>query len=262
MLDSACVIQPRLYEYSNRPFRAALRSLLVIWIPPLFWRYFVLEMPPQIQRLRAYRRWVYRVGLLGLGMLAGIRAFQVWNNLSPIPERALILLGFALGMPKMISVALPRFTPTLARFRVRSEQLERCLTYLASPLAWLGFVACVAIAWNLADVASWWLRWPPPRLPYWRYIGFEPLEELPTLLDHSPTWRRQGGYGPATLVTASFAAALIWTFVFEYVALCSYLRLRRRDALALTLSTYAISLLALACAYILLALLMLVVFFV
>lgn len=266
LLDSARVIRRGMYEYTNRPLGAALRTMFAVLIPALFWRGFVLEMPPNLARLSKYRRWVLGIGILGLILIPAIRMSQAitWQALLlPLfPEHGLIILALAIGMPLLVSLALPRFTPTLAQFRIRSEQLTRCLTYLASSAGWLGLIAFVAVLWNIADVAVWWRRIPiVNRPPFWLYVGFEPLGEMPTLLDHARRWIPRRNLGPQTLVNMALLASMIWSFAFEYVALRFYLHLKHRDAFALTLSTQVVAFLALACAYTLVALALLIVYF-
>src|SRR5262245_43900045 len=148
-------------------------------------------------------------------------------------------------------MALPRFTPTLAPFRVRSEQLNRCLTYLTSTVGWVGLISIIAITWNTVHTALRWCRRVPVPSPLssW-YLGFEPLEGVPTLLDQSQQWwwwwSRRASSAPMFVLSAALPLAMLWSFVFEYVALRSYLRLTRRDAMALTLSTQVVAFLTLA----------------
>src|SRR5262245_57270520 len=242
LLDSARVIRRELYEYSNRPIRAAVGTIFSVLLPARFWGGFQLEMPPQVERLRRYRRSMYAIALIGLFPMLAVRFAQQFTPGSfvrPVwlPERWLLLFGLVLGVPLLVSIALPRFTPTLARFRVRPEQLSRCVTYLTTFAFWIGLFALFAFAWDTMISALRWSRGSRRTWPFLHVLDFEPLAALPTLQPEPWWWTWRTSKTSELALTVSVIAGAVWSIAFLYFALRRYLRLAQRDACALTICT-------------------------
>lgn len=259
LLESAAVIRRSLFEYSNRPLRALLRTVLAVLLPWRFWRGFALEMPPNLGRLRTYRRVMRATALLGLALVPLLDLLCFWQQF-PIRqasyyERWLIVIGMALLVPFLVSRALPRFTPTLARFRVRGDQLTRCTSYLTTVGFGLGVVAVVLFFVaacqfvRTLQITPAWTGW---RWAAWDYF-FHPLQDVPTVLPEQTWWRRSGRTSGRVL-DLGLAGFLLWSLIFLYVALRRYLQLSSLNAIALTLSSYLIALLLSATLYALIAL--------
>jgi hypothetical protein len=239
LLESGTALDRTLFEYSDHPVRAALQTWVAALNPWSFWRRITLEMPPAVERLRRFQR----AGLLtaASGALLLISLSLRIATRPPLARPFLALLAMLLTVPLTTSLALPRFTPTLARFRIRSDQLLRCLAYSKCGLFWLGqlFFCGFALAWvgDIPVVA----RWAGIRRPL--FFSFEVLlgPGLPgfLLLDR---WIH--GFNLAVGLAWVFFA-LVWWWAFLYVALRRYLRLNRRNAVALFLSTQAIGVLLL-----------------
>lgn len=246
LLDSARVYDSRLYEYAPHPIRAAVRTWLAAARPNRFWKRIPLEMPPMAMRLRRLRGAAVGVSLIGMIMLL-IPANMRWSLWRPFGlGDPFCLLAPLYVLPLATGFALPRFTPTLARCRVRGEQLLRCLAYGTSGLAWLGVLYGVLAVAGLAITFG---RGPGPgRWP----VAFHPYLAIESLLGTNawrPLWF---GYGffwlNAAVVLAWLWFGLIWWWAFLYVGLRRFLRLDRGNAWALLLSTQAIGLVALAVA--------------
>ena len=255
LLDSAYVIRRELYEYSNRPLRAAVGTIFAVMLPARFWRGFQLEMPPQLDRLGSYRRRMYAVALIGLLPMLAVRLAQQFLPgafIGPawLPERWLLLLGLVLGVPLLVSIALPRFTPTLTKFRIRDDQISRCVTYLATFALWVGLIALLAFAWDTILSALQWSRGFRRAWPFLYVLDFEPLAGLPTL-QPEPRWASWRKPNEAELaLNLLVVGGAVWSIVFQYFALRRYLRLARRDAFALTICTQLLAYVAIltACA--------------
>jgi hypothetical protein len=236
-----------LFEYTNRPGRAAIRTWAAALWPWRFWRQIRLENPPVIRRLRWLRRVAVGVCLLGLILLAGL----AWSPVMASIQAAAALAASVLVLPLATTVGLPMFTPTLGRFRIRRDQLLRCLAYACSGLFWIGLTwtlgALLALAVNTYYTLTHFGLWIDR-------FGRGPVQFNPDLLIRMAMGSRSRyalrGPGQAAF-TAAIALVVIglgyvWWWAFFYVSLRRYLRLDRRNAVALFLSTQIIGLLLLA----------------
>lgn len=243
LLDSASCQDRKLYEYSSRPARAALRTWVIALNPWGFWKRIPLESPPVVGRLRWLRRVAVGVCLLGLGLAAWL----AWQSCGfYYLARQFSSFALALTLPLVTAIGLPRFTPTLVRFRIRRDQLLRCLAYASSGLFWIGM--CFVLGFVFAVVVNILM---PVRL--WRggttnRVWFD-LDELVELVC-DPIY---GGWGDPFsdwfnlllgIVLVLFSS--LWWWAFLYVSLRRYLRLDRANAWALLLSTQLIGMILLA----------------
>jgi hypothetical protein len=232
----------RQYEYSRRPRRAAFGAWFGALRPRRFWANIRLESPPVVHRLR----WLRRAGVI-LAVL-GISASSVatWRGYFLHYFNWLSILALALTMPLVTMVALPRFTPTLARFRIRGDQLLRVTAYATAGMLWIGLLYLIG---GLVVVLINWARGAP------RFEGlYIDLENffaaIPALLGSQHDlwwWQQDAGTALMNLALGTLLLALgfIWWWWFLYVALRRYLRLDPRNAIALFVSTQAIGLLVL-----------------
>jgi hypothetical protein len=202
-------------------------------------------MPPAVPRLTRLRRAAVVVSLIGMIMLL-IPANLRWSLRRQMGlGDAFCLLAPLYVLPLVTALALPRFTPTLARCRVRRDQLLRCLAYAASGLAWLGMLLAVMAVIGVAITIG-------------RRAGLgtgSPVMFDPDIVFHDLLRRWRVGwvvYGffwfNATILLLWLWFGLIWWWVFLYVSLRRFLRLDRVNAWALLISTQAIGLVTLAIA--------------
>ncbi len=236
----------KLFEYTNRPARAALAAWAAALRPLRFWRQIPLEAPPVVRRLRGLRRLAVTLALAGVIALLALASTAGTPNV-PVA----ITLAASIGtLPLVTAVALPMFTPTLARFRIRRDQLLRCSAYGTSGLFWIGLYLVVAsvfgwlanVYYALENYGLWFDRYSRG------HYRFQPdllLRAIGGRMDYA--WRdpRRAAF---TFAIALVIAALgyVWWWIFLYVSLRRYLRLDRRNAVALFLSTQIIALLVLA----------------
>jgi hypothetical protein len=242
VLDSAAVLDRTLYEYSDRPVRAALRTCFAVLNPRAFWQRIVLEMPPAVPRLRKLRNVAIGTALSGVVLIALLPALTSARGLG---RHSFALLVLTLLLPGITSLALPQFTPTLARFRIRADQLLRCLAYASTGLLWLG--ACFAGAFLFGWVCS--------STSLLRAAGkgaeifFYPDDLLESLAARGRWFQTWGDpwfeWFNLVLLLVWVFFGLLWWWVFLYVSLRRYLQLDRRNAVALLLSTQAIGILLL-----------------
>ena len=247
LLDSADQYDYQQYEYSPRPIRAALWTWLSAVRPVRFWRRISLEMPPFVPRLT--RLWWAAVVLSLVGMImllipANIR-WSIWRR-SGLGD-AFCLLAPLYVLPIATGLALPRFTPTLARCRVRRDQLLRCIAYSASGLAWLGllfgFLAVIGFVVTMAGRTGLGTGSP---------MMFDPYVAFGVLIGRwHLRWLAAGDFWfwfNAVILFLWVWFGLLWWWAFLYVCLRGFLRLDRINAWALLISTQAIALIILAIA--------------
>ncbi len=247
------------YEYTDRPFRAMLAAWWTTRRPKRFWDRIAIELPPNLHRLRWYLGVALALGavtVLGPLALAWYQQAQA-GQLTVLRLLYGSLVGWlavcSLGtlLPLITFAALPFFTPTMTRFRIRRDQLLRCAAYGCTPLVWTAAIMMfggilIWLGWQLARLAAW-----PPGLP--RAVWYPQLFDINWLLDALAG----GGRWPGLDVVAlpfwlNLLVVLLlglgggpWCWRFTYVALRGYLRLDRRNAWALLLSTQTIGVLAL-----------------
>jgi hypothetical protein len=247
LLDQADPSQFKQFEYTQRPVRAAIRTWLAALRPRRFWDGIRLESPPAVTRLRwllvtAMAIYVVSIGVAFWGQGSSLRGFI-------FDERNAALCGSAACMPIVTIIGLPLFVPTLARFRIRRDQLLRCLAYGATGLVWIGCAFLLAIVLVVAVNFLWPVTWTTargttqePRLiiypdivAYWIH---NPLLSAP--------WYGWTVAFNGFLVAAMLYLNVVWWWPFLWTALHRYLRLNRRNALALFASTQLIGLIAIA----------------
>lgn len=259
LLEANAQVDRKLFEYSDRPVRAALRTWVAVLDPWGFWRSIPLESPPAVERLRRLRRVALATGIIGLLLATTLgEAFLVfgWSAVVSLFSEgvttALFLLfpfTFVLPLPLVTAVALPRFTPTLSCFRIRQDQIDRCMAYARSGLLWIGwlFILAFTIALTInalvpGSPAGWGTTsarvYVDPQ--FWTKLGGT------TVLWGGPWYDPLNGAFNVAVWVIIALFGFLWWWVFLYVTLRRYLRLDRRNAVALFLSTQIIGLLVLA----------------
>lgn len=233
LLTEATPLPRKLYEYSDRPVRAAMRTSVAVLLPRRFWRRIPLELSPATRRLTLYGRVTWSAGVLGC--LIALMFGGATGSLSGW----VIACAFALGLPLITRLALPRFTPTLAKFKIRTDQLRRCFVYASTGVAWIGL--CFALV-LIAD--RYWLR------PPWRWLRWGPHvsvfdfpEAALSLLSSRWAWRRPWLWLDVVVGGVYWLIGFLWWWRFFYVSLRRYLRLNTVDTLALFFSTQTIAVL-------------------
>jgi len=226
------------FEYTHGPWRAAFGTWLSALRPRRFWAGVHLEAPPVVRRLRWFRRIGFVMTVVGIS----VAFVPVWGRYGLYDPEWLTVLALALILPLVTTLALPRFTPTLARFRIRRDQLLRVTAYASTGALWVGLAYLLAgllvIVWDLTMVG-------PGRQGV--YID---LENFFSVVFDGRRWST--GASAATealstlLGTILFVLSFAWWWRFLYVALRYYLRLDARNAVALFLSTQVIGFLILS----------------
>lgn len=244
LLDKADPSQFKQFEYTQRPVRAAFRAWLGALRPRRFWQGIRLESPPALTRLR----WLLATAI-GLYVVAAAAARWEGSILFRVVGGGVLddpwvesCIAAAL-MPIVTMIGLPLFVPTLVRFRIRRDQLFRCFAYGSTGLAWM------ALAIVLAGVVVVVVNF----LPGPRAGGRPPLmisSELAwgCLLSARTAWWNSAEnvcLNCFLLGTALFFNIACW-WPFLWMALHKYLRLNRRNALALFFSTQSVAVLAAA----------------
>lgn len=266
-------------EFSDRPVWAALRAWWLALRPARFWRKIRLESTPNVRGLTRLRWGAVLVcigGALllilarldveagswgGWGMLltgqvetsshlvfyqGWRRTFIPWTIRQAANIAVVAMLVFAPGL--VCAAALPCFARTLAKCRVRRDQLLRVGCFGAAGWAWIGTVAgAIGLVVLLHNYST-------SRGRGWRplVVDCEIIQEWPFSQGRFPTLISQpdtlAGALRAILVLTILLISLLWWWRFLYVGLRRFLRLPRRDAWLLLLSTQAIALLTIAIA--------------
>ncbi len=226
LLEEGVALDRGLYEYSGRPAFAAIRTRFALLLPRRFWRRLPLESPPMTERLERYQRTSWLIAVVG----CVIALVNARTRLHPLPW--IIVWSFALGPWAITRGALPRFTPTLTRFAIRRDQLQRCLAYGSTGLAWIGLVCGLTIL-------TTFLFGPSLR----RVSLFDFPRALRYLLGTSWGWRVPSFWVDAVVGAVYLHAVTAWWWRFLYVTLRDYLRLDLTNALALLISTQVIAIL-------------------
>jgi hypothetical protein len=213
-----------MYEYSPRPLRRALPTAAAVLLPKRFWKSFSLEMPPQMARLRAWRRIALLIIVIGIVTRCSAVAYYSYGRLASGQSPHLGWLRFPvtlvvvlLGIPLITAFLLPGFTATLSKFRIRDDQIARCMAFAYTGVAWS------ALALTAAGLA----RWLGIVVDMGLYVDYFWDSFLCGALD--------------ALAGLSLATVALWWPRFLYVALKDYLRLSASNAFALVLSTQAIA---------------------
>ena len=248
LFDQADPSQFTQFEYTPRPVRAAIRTWAAALRPRRFWQGIRLESPPAVRRLCwlwltpmaiyvisiAIALWAQGASLRGFAFDASCGAF--W--------------AVAALMPVATMIGLPLFVPTLTRFRIRRDQLLRCLAYGATGLLWIGCAFLLAAVLLMIVNTLWPVTWTTgrgttqqPRLiiypdivPYWIY-------------SRSPIgtwWYRWPTVFNGVLLGIMVYFNVVWWWPFLWTALHRYLRLNLRNVLALFAGTQLIGLIAIA----------------
>ena len=230
----------KLFEYTRRPVRAALRTWVAALRPRRFWQDIRIESPPAVNRLRWLRRAAFGICVVGLG--ASIWATGPAPSMTELVEW-LPVFALVLMLPVVTMVGLPRFTPTLTRFKVRRDQLLRCCAYGSMGVAAIGLLMflCASVAlvantfWPFTSLAAA-ARYQDPR-----FIIYPPLVLESNLFSSrlaSSFWFN------VALIVGILYFSFVWWWPFLWIALRGYLKLNTRNALALFVSTQSIGLLA------------------
>lgn len=243
----------RRYEYTRKPARAMVRTWFAALRPRAFWASIPIELAPAVGRLRAFRAVAFLVALIGLAAVAAVNAAYLPRTLLRVGQWEALVLT----LPIVTTLLLPGFVPTLARFRVRREQLLRCLAYATSGLALCGVILLV-VAVAAVVVSEWARRFPVKLWPLWGggvsvtllkdYIFVSLSDAVAQLFDISGYYvrgNRQVDWISAVTLVAVAGLAFVWWWVFLWRALRDYLRIDAPNALALLLSTQVIGLLTL-----------------
>jgi hypothetical protein len=242
LLAEADPARLRQFEYTRHPFRAAWRTWLAALRPRRFWRGISLETPPAVRRLRWLRR-------AGIATCVGAFAAMHWGQASGLSAALGLLPIYALVLllPVVTMLGLPRFTPTLTRFRIRRDQLLRCFAYGSAGVFWTGLLLFLALAITLVVNAVWPVTviaggatYQAPRLAAYPPLALGCLEHPQLLSSGIAACMWFNIVLTAAIAYFSFA----WWWPFLWAALTTFLQLNRRNALALFLSTQFIGLLA------------------
>lgn len=237
------------YEYADRPLWPAIMMAFAILRPVRFWGAQSLELPPVTSRLVAFRRVAWALSAVGLllAFVSLIMSFQwrvgrAWGTELAI-ESWIDLAALSFILPLTTTIALPLFGPTLARFRIRREQMLRVTAYSGGLVGWLGTVIIAESAWLLLSTildSKFAVSFPSPFLNFAR--GIEVLVQ-------ADLFRRAiaGGWaelGDVGLTLAISFMNIAW-LVSVTTALRRFLRIDWWNIIALLLSTQAIGMLML-----------------
>jgi hypothetical protein len=235
-----------LFEVSDRPVRAAVRTCFAALNPWTFWFSIPLELPPAERRLRRFRRWARGIALLGL--LLPIAAGLVYPNLGGWALIAALIFGF----PVLTSWMLPMFTPTLAKFGIRRDQLLRVWALGSVGMVWAGAllivetITCVILNLSILGVRPIPLL-SKTRLGTWvwtggfGFVGQGGLEfHVLSIADEYPLPVQAAVLNLLTVLYV-FLLGTVWFCVFLWVALRHYLRLSAYSSAALLFSTQIIA---------------------
>jgi len=268
LLSTINPVQFDQYEYAVRPIRAAMVAWGKLMRPRRFWRDVPLERPPVVSRLHRFGLAAIFLFAVGLAVLLiavsssfgwGRRA-SLWLGLT---FEALGLCALVLWPPLITAILLPRFTPTLSKFRIRRDQLLRIFMYGRAGVAAAGLILILLVlSWAAYLFTMPTLTWAmgggwttpdlaPPMLLYslpWDVVRLRRgFFEWLAVLEPPP-----GGMNPPLRISEWFNVAVglalvtvgwLWWWRYLWVSLVDYLRLDRGNARALFLSTQAIALL-------------------
>ena len=227
------------YEHSTTPIRAAVMTWIRALRPRHFWTRIKLEHTPVVPRLNRLRRAGAALCIVGLLLPFLLRLTGPGGSALDL---FVFLWAMAFVLPITTALALPYFTPTLARFRIRRDQLLRCCAYASAGWAWFGVLLATASALVVLVNRFWWGPglWRTPHL-YFEVGVFSRIV-------HTHAWWWWWGSAKVfnlVLATALVALCLLWWWRFLYAGLRHYLRLDRPSAWALLISTQIIGLILL-----------------
>jgi hypothetical protein len=246
LLDQADPSQFKQFEYTQRPVRAAIRTWFATLRPRRFWHDIRLESPPAPKRLRRLLAAAITVYILAIAVAFESNRY-FWPG-STFDASCRTFCEVAILMPIVTMVGLPLFVPTMARFRIRRDQLWRCFAYGATGLIWIGCAFLLAAALTILVNILWPITWTT-------WAGTSQQPRLTIYPDIVADWLRNSATGPwddwsvrlnGFLLTVMLYFSLVWWWPFLWTALHRYLRLNRRNALALFASTQLTGLIAIA----------------
>ena len=144
LLDEADPSQFKQFEYTQRPVRAAIRTWLAALRPRRFWEGIRLESPPAVRRLRWLLVTAMAIHVISIAIAFWEQGYSLRGFI--FDARCGAFCAVAALLPIVTMVSLPLFVPMLARFRIRRDQLLRCLAYGATGLVWIGCAFLLATA--------------------------------------------------------------------------------------------------------------------
>jgi len=261
------------FEYAPPGPSSVLRTWLRSLKPTNFWSAYRMEDPSRVARLQRIRRAALWVGIGGLLTIPLTRFFHALSHVAlnagsfrtdasefiasqalPIASQLLkicLYLSLLLLPYALIHFGLPRFTPTLARFRVRPDHFLRISAFSALGVLLLGVllggfqIAAELAALHLGlganpvkDRTTGDLLINPVAQLYRRILSDGRLSQAALM-----QWVGAIGFCGRVLI-GMLVVILLWQWHFCLAALRSYLRLGLRSAVGLTLSVAAVALIA------------------
>lgn len=262
MMDGATTRHTKLYEYSGRPFRAALRACWRLLLPWRFWREIPIELPVVESRLKAFRKWA--IIALIFGILSKIILRHVWYQL-PLSWVSIAINRFAFEVfvvalqPLLTFLGVRQFRLTLQQFEIRREHYQRCQAFgmfvlIASAAATLASIV-ISVSSLVLLRTAFLVFW----FPTWEISGgiadqLKSLEEMGRLLPQSTPparslpidaniaiWLAYLLMAMKLIVSLAPVLLQVWFWLYVYTALKQYLRLDRGNAWALVVSTQVIA---------------------
>ncbi len=163
LLDDSS-IHSRNFEFDSDPLRSAVRTGFRSLFPRRMWRHIALESKPHMPRLSRLRRFSLVIGTVAAMMpiilsypCLGLNVFNfgtVYYSFRYVVSDTAILLALILAPVAITALLLPRFTPTLATFQIRREQLFRIFAYGRLAWIWSGGLLLVAYMACLVSIIN------------------------------------------------------------------------------------------------------------
>lgn len=229
----------RQFEYAQRGLPSALgRALYSLASPARFWHSLPLEAPPVPARLRLFQAVCPAIFLLGF--LLAVAAHWLPAG-GPYSDLLLLAAIGTLAPPFATAAAMPIFSATLARFRIRREQLLRCAAYGCAGQAWTGvLLSVIALAALVVNVLI-----EQGYITSFGGIAFQ-LQSIPepaVLLRSLPPALPNPLASLASAVVAliTIMVGVVWWSRYVYTALRRNLRLDGTNTFALLASTQLIA---------------------
>lgn len=236
----------RHFEYTTKPIRAIVPTWFAALRPARFWRRIPLESPPAVKRLRRLRKLTLIITVLVIAAAEIISPGIKWSltrltNFYMIALESISPFSIILTLPIVTFIALPRFAPTLSRFRVRRDQLLRLAAYSAAGAVFAALILLTGVLVKKSVNIFWpvttaWggsfprIAFAPEKVCFsWLPVGWYAMNPA--------VWYHRAVGTPIILLS------FVWWWRFLCVGLREYLRLDRRNTIALIISTQAVSLL-------------------